>query len=190
MVFLGAVWTALGAEAPDDLKRSRGDAIIAAPQPERLSPSNPRTFYCGLLQHARMRGDVRDPVLAELYVKINLAPLAAGATAQGLAQTAPAAAQAIAPAQIEKTPDDPGALVLPQAQALFVGVLERAAAHGLNANWSASRVRVYAAGLARCDAAPEVREATRAAVLKAFGEAPGIREAVTPLESVPVAPAR
>jgi hypothetical protein len=33
-----------------------------------------------------------------------------------------------------------GALVLPQARALFVGVLGRAAAHGLDASWSASRV--------------------------------------------------
>jgi hypothetical protein len=99
-------------------------------------------------------------------------------------------AQRLLSAAGEALHQENGRLVLPQAQALFVGVLERAAAHGVDANWSAMRVRTYARGLARCEAAPEVRDAARAAVLKAFGEAPGIREALTPLETVPAAPAR
>jgi len=83
-----------------------------------------------------------------------------------------------------------GALVLPQCQVLFTGVLERAAAHGLDANWAASRVQAYAEGLVRCGAPAEVRQAAQAAVLKAFPEAAGMRQALAPLAGAPAATAR
>lgn len=106
---LKAAQVRLVAAAPDALKRSLGDAIVAAPGG---TGDRARQAYCGLLQYALMQGDVRDPVLAEFYAKINPTPLAAGATAQGIAQTAPAAAEAIVRAQIEKTPDNVEALCL------------------------------------------------------------------------------
>ncbi len=82
------------------------------------------------------------------------------------------------------------ALVLPQAQALFVGVLERAATHGLDANWAALRVRGYAEGLARCKASAELHEVACAAVLKAFPDSPGVSQALAPPGGTPAAPAR
>ncbi len=82
------------------------------------------------------------------------------------------------------------ALVLPQAQALFVGVLERAATHGLDANWAALRVRGYAEGLARCKASAELHEVAGAAVLKAFPDSPGVSQALAPPGGTPAAPAR
>ncbi len=97
------------AAAPDPLKRSLADAIVAAPQPER-SPSSPRTAYYGLLNHALLEGGLRDPVLAELFTKIAPDPRAAAFAAQRLGPAAPAAAEAIARAQIAKTPDNPEAL--------------------------------------------------------------------------------